>query len=134
MKVLNNLWKFTDTDKDISDSLGGALYNAVLSVDINELDYLENVTIADANVTLNNTQNVADQYFGIITNPDGVVTVVNENKNNIDDQISDAIQKELKGTQNILQQIKEKNPNTRLSEQQLRDLYDDFSDDGLIIF
>ena len=95
---------------------------------------MENVTIADANVTLNNTQNVADQYFGIITNPDGVVTVVNENKNNIDDQISDAIQKELKGTQNILQQIKEKNPNTRLSEQQLRDLYDDFSDDGLIIF
>ena len=133
-KILSDGTKVKSVGKDISDSLGGAIYNAVLSVDINELDYLENVTIADANVTLNNTQNVADQYFGIITNPDGVVTVVNENKNNIDDQISDAIQKELKGTQNILQQIKEKNPNTRLSEQQLRDLYDDFSDDGLIIF
>ena len=110
------------------------LYNAVLSVDVNELDYLENVTIADANVTLQNNQNVADQYFGIITNPSGVISMVNDNQNNIDEQISDAIQREIKGTQNILQQIKEKNPNTKLSEQQLRDMYDEFSNDGLIIF
>ena len=60
--------------------------------------------------------------------------MVNDNQNNIDEQISDAIQREIKGTQNILQQIKEKNPNTKLSEQQLRDMYDEFSNDGLIIF
>lgn len=135
-KILSDGTKVKSVGKDISDSLGGAIYNAVLSVDVNELDYLENVTIADANVTLQSNQNIADQYFGITMNPNGVVTMTDENSKteDLDDQISDAIQKQISGTQHVLQQIKDSNPNTRLSEQQLRDMYDDFSSDGLIIF
>ena len=136
-RILEDGTKVKSVGKDISDSLGGAIYNATLSVDINELDYLENVTIADANVTLSNLTNVADQYFGISNNGNGTVSVITEktpNVNDIDDQISKAIQNEISNTQNILKKIKEENPHTRLNDQQLRDLYDEFNSDGFVIF
>ena len=135
-KILDDGTKIKSVGKDISDSLGGAIYNATLSVKIEELDYLENVTIVDTNVTLSNTKNIADQYFGINTNANGTISVgPQETKpQNIEEQISSAIQDEIKGNQTILKRIKEDNPNTKLSEQQLRDLYDDFTGGEFIIF
>ena len=136
VKILDDGTKVKSVGKDISDSLGGAIYNATLSVDVNELDYLENVTIADANVTLNNAGNIADQFFGITNNGNGTVSMKSDinNENNLEEQISKAIQNEISNTQNILKKIKEENPHSRLSDQQLRDLYDDFSGDGFVIF
>ena len=135
-KILDDGTKIKSVGKDISDSLGGAIYNATMSVEIAELDYLENVTIADSNVTLNNSKNVADNYFGITTNANGTISVLqqDEQSQNLEEQISSAIQNEIKTNQNVLRKIKEDNPNTKLSEQQLRDLYDDFSGGEFIIF
>ena len=78
---------------------------------------------------------MADQFFGITNNGNGTVSMKsNSNDNNIEEQISKAIQNEISNTQNILKKIKEENPHSRLSDQQLRDLYDDFSGDGFVIF
>ena len=136
-RILEDGTKVKSVGKDISDSLGGAIYNATLSVDVNELDYLENVTIADANVTLSNTTNLADQFFGITNNGNGTVSIVDDkatNENNIDEQISKAIQNEINNTQNMLKKLKDNNKGTRLNDQQLKDLYDEFNSDGFVIF
>jgi hypothetical protein len=121
--------------KDIVDSLGGAVYNATLSVNIDELDYLDSVTIAESGVMIGSRQNVADEIFGIKQNYDGSFALNNPVDENVslDEQISDAIQNEINSTQNILQKLKSANPNTRLSDKQLKDMYDDFNGDGFII-
>ena len=100
------------------------------------MDYLDNVTIADNNVTISRTNNIADSYFGISTNANGTISVGSQEQQpqDLDDQISTAIQDELLGNQTILKKIKEDNPNTNLSEQQLRDLYEDFTGGDFVIF
>jgi len=134
-KVLEDGTKVKSVGKDISDSLGGAIYNATVSVDLNELDYLDGVTITDNNVLLNNSSNLADQFFGISTNPvDGSIRMLPQNSNDIDEQLNVDIQKEIKRTQGILQQVKSTNPKTRLSDQQILDLYDEMNTDGFVIF
>ena len=134
-KVLEDGTKVKSVGKDISDSLGGAIYNATISVDLNELDYLDGVTITDNNVLLNNSSNLADQFFGISTNPvDGSIRMLPQNNNDIDEQLNVDIQKEIKRTQGILQQVKSTNPKTRLSDQQILDLYGEMDTDGFVIF
>lgn len=134
-KVLEDGTKVKSVGKDISDSLGGAIYNATISVDLNELDYLDGVTITDNNVLLNNSSNLADQFFGISTNPvDGSIRMLPQNNNDIDEQLNVDIQKEIKRTQGILQQVKSANPKTRLSDQQILDLYGEMNTDGFVIF
>ncbi len=135
-KILDDGTKVKSVGKDISDSLGGAIYNATSSVKLEELDYLDNVTIADNNVTISRTNNIADSYFGISTNANGTISVGSQEQQpqDLDDQISTAIQDELLGNQTILKKIKEDNPNTNLSEQQLRDLYEDFTGGDFVIF
>lgn len=135
-KILDDGTKIKSVGKDISDSLGGAIYNATSSVKLEELDYLDNITIADNNVTISRTNNIADSYFGISTNVNGTISVGSQEQQpqDLDDQISTAIQDELLGNQTILKKIKEDNPNTNLSEQQLRDLYDDFTGGDFVIF
>lgn len=134
-KVLEDGTKVKSVGKDISDSLGGAIYNATVSVDLNELDYLDGVTITDNNVLLNNSSNLADQFFGISTNPvDGSIRMLPQNSNDIDEQLNVDIQKEIKRTQGILQQVKSANPKTRLSDQQILDLYGEMDTDGFVIF
>ena len=135
-KILDDGTKIKSVGKDISDSLGGAIYNATSSVKLEELDYLDNVTITDDNVTISRTNNIADSYFGISTNVNGTISVGSQEQQpqDLDDQISTAIQDELLGNQTILKKIKEDNPNTNLSEQQLRDLYDDFTGGDFVIF
>lgn len=134
-KVLEDGTKVKSVGKDISDSLGGAIYNATVSVDLNELDYLDGVTITDNNVLLNNSSNLADQFFGISTNPvDGSIRMLPQNSNDIDEQLNVDIQKEIKRTQGILQQVKSTNPKTRLSDQQILDLYGEMNTDGFVIF
>ena len=135
VKILEDGTKVKSVGKDISDSLGGAIYNATLSVNVDELDYLENVTIADANVTISTSQNAADYFFGIQPNYDGSISVGNQNApKDIDEQISGAIQNEINNTQGILKKIKEENPNSKLTDQQLRDMYSDLTGDGFVIF
>ena len=135
-KILDDGTKVKSVGKDISDSLGGAIYNATSSVKLEELDYLDSVTIADNNVTISRTNNIADSYFGISTNANGTISVGSQEQQpqDLDDQISTAIQDELLGNQTILKKIKEDNPNTNLSEQQLRDLYEDFTGGDFVIF
>lgn len=120
--------------KDISDSLGGAIYNATLSVDVNELDFMEGVTIAEGNVTLNTGTNMADQFFGFMSNGNGSVQMLPNQTENIDEQISNEIQKQFIQSNKIVQQIQNANPNSKLSANQIKDMYKEFSSDGMILF
>ena len=120
--------------KDIADSLGGAVYNAVLSVDINELDYLDNITISESNSSnLSLYGNPADQYFGINTDVRGNI-IQTETQPNNEETIANAINQEIKNTQNILAKIKSENPTSKLTDQQLVDLYGSMNQDGFVVF
>lgn len=120
--------------KDEADSVCGAVYNASISVDINELDYMEGVTLTDSMTTLNTGGNIADQFFGFTSNNNGIIQM-NENKDmDVEEQITNDIQREIKNTQNILTKLKKDSPNTKLTDQQLMDLYGDLDNDGFIIF
>ena len=95
---------------------------------------MEGVTIAESSVTLNNGSNVADQFFGFTSNNNGSIQMLPNNTENIDDQISAEIQKQLTQSHKIVQQIQNANPNSKLSAQQIKDMYDEFSSDGMILF
>ena len=95
---------------------------------------MEGVTIAENSVTLNTSKNVADQLFGFTTNSNGGVQLISNNTNDIDDQINVEIQKQLVQSHKIVQQIQDANPNSKLSAQQIRGMYDEFSNDGMIVF
>ena len=108
--------------------------NHGISVDINELDYMEGVTLTDSMTTLNTGGNIADQFFGFTTNNNGTIQM-NENEDmDVEEQITNDIQREIKNTQNILTKLKKDSPNTKLTDQQLMDLYGDLDNDGFIIF
>ncbi len=133
-RVLDDGTRVKSVGKDISDSLGGAIYNATLSVNLDELDFLDGVTIADSSVMLNNSASKADQFFGISTNADGSVRILPRETSNIDEQLSVDVQKEIKRTQGILQQVKATNPTTKLSDQEILDLYGEMDSNGFVIF
>lgn len=120
--------------KDIADSLGGAIYNATLSVDVNELDFIDGVTIADSSLTINNGTNEVDQLFGYVTNNDGSIRLLPSVSNDIDNQISVEVQKQMSQSHKVVQQIQDANPDSKLSAQQIRDMYDEFTSDGMILF
>lgn len=134
IKILDDGTKVKSVGKDISDSLGGAVYNAVLSVDINELDYMDGVTITDSNISLASGTNLADQYFGVQTNPMGGVTMNNTKPVDIEDAINQDIEKELANNQAFIHKVRKENPNTKLTDQQLKEMYEDFNNGGFIIF
>lgn len=134
IKILDDGTKVKSVGKDISDSLGGAVYNAVLSVDINELDYMDGVTIVDNNVSLASGTNLADQYFGVQTNPMGGVTMNNTKPVDIEDAINQDIEKELANNQAFIHKVRKENPNTKLTDQQLKEMYEDFNSGGFVIF
>lgn len=136
VKILDDGTKVKSVGKDISDSLGGAIYNATLSVDVNELDYMDSVILADGGLTtLTNSQNPADRFFGINRNINGTISLQPEVKpsGDINEDISKEIQKQVNQSQQVVQQIKKDNPNTKLTNEQIKDLYNDFIDDGFII-
>ena len=136
VKILDDGTRVKSVGKDISDSLGGAIYNATLSVDINELDYMDSVILADGGLTtLTNSQNPADRFFGINRNINGTISLQPEVKpsGDINEDISKEIQKQVNQSQQVVQQIKKDNPNTKLTNEQIKDLYNDFIDDGFII-
>ena len=136
VKILDDGTRVKSVGKDISDSLGGAIYNATLSVNINELDYMDNIILADGGLTtLINSQNPADRFFGINRNINGTISLQPEVKpsGDINEDISKEIQKQVNQSQQIVQQIKKDNPNTKLTNEQIKQLYDDFTDDGFII-
>ena len=136
VKILEDGTKVKSVGKDISDSLGGAIYNAILSVDVNELDYLENITIAETGIaTLNSYETVADRLFGFNRDARGnLIQVDNKTDENEDELISNAINQEIKNNQKVLDQIKQSNKNTKLSDQQLLDMYNTMTGNGFVIF
>lgn len=134
VKILEDGTKVKSVGKDLSDSLGGSIYNAVLSVNMDELDYMESVTIADNMLTLSNSVNAADTYFGINRNIDGTISIAQPNTKTQEDLISKEIQSTIQDNHKILSKLKSDNPNTKLSDKQLQDLYKDFTGGDFIIF
>lgn len=136
VKILDDGTRVKSVGKDISDSLGGAIYNATLSVDINELDYMDSVILADGGLTtLNNSTSKADQAFGIKRNIDGSISLQPQitEPENIDEIINSQIEKQIQQSQLVVQQIRKDNPNTKLTNQQIRELYDDFNNGDFFI-
>ena len=137
-RILEDGTKVKSVGKDISDSLGGAVYNAVLSVNLDELDYMESVTITEDNsvTTITNKDNIVDELFGFSVLDNGNVKMLptTDTQINNEDELEKNIQQEIDNTQNILTQIKQANPNTKLSDKELTDLYEDFTDDGFLVF
>ena len=95
---------------------------------------MEGVTIAEGNVTLNTGTNMADQFFGYVSNGNGGIQMIPQGNEDIDEQINNEIQKQLTQSHKIVQQIQNANPNSKLSAQQIKDMYDEFSSDGMILF
>lgn len=124
------------TGKDLADSVCGAVYNASISVDISELDYMEGITLYDSSVTLSGNQNVADQYFGFTNNNlTGGIQFMNNDDNQPNEQdIQNEIYNEINNMQNVINKIKADNPKTNLTNQQIKELYEDFSADDFLIF
>ena len=139
-KILDDGTKIKSVGKDISDSLGGAVYNATLSVDLNELDYMENVTIANNSdmTTISGSNNVADELFGFSQNFDGSISLNKDfdNSDNQDEDINTQIDEEINKTINqnrlVINKIKQNNK-TNLSDQEILDMYDELNNDGFII-
>lgn len=136
VRILDDGTKVKSVGKDISDSLGGSIYNATLSVDVNELDYMDSVILADGGLTtLNNSTSKADQAFGIKRNTDGSISLqpqITESEN-IDEIINSQIEKQIQQSQLVVQQIRKDNPDTKLTNQQIRELYDDFNNGDFFI-
>ena len=140
-RILEDGTKIKSVGKDISDSLGGAIYNATLSVDLNELDYMENVTISNKSEMITTLSplnyNKVDEMFGFYQNVDGSISI-SDNDNNIkedidiNNEIDNEINKNIKENNEIVKKIKQES-NTNLSDNQILDIYKDFTDDGFII-
>ena len=125
------------TGKDLADSVCGSVYNASISVDVNELDYMEGITLYDSSVTLSGNQNVADQYFGFTNNnlTGGIQFMGNDEQEELPEQnVQAEILNEINNMQNVINKIRTDNPNTKLTNQQIKELYDDFSADDFLIF
>ena len=122
--------------KDISDSLCGAIYNATISVDINELDRLEGAILTSGNSTLLTTyENPADKYFNFTQQLDqneGIVGVTDEHKTEEDimSQINKQIDREINQNQAIISKVRADNPYTKLTDQQIIDLYGSINNGG----
>lgn len=140
-RIMQDGTKVKSVGKDISDSLGGAIYNATLSVDVNELDYMENVTIADTGMTVvSKTGNIADAFFGITIDPTtGAIQMpinkpeVEEEPLDINEQIEQEINNQVNLEREAINKIKQANPNSKLTNSEIKELYDDFNSSGFII-
>ena len=132
-RILDDGTKVKSVGKDISDSLGGAVYYATLDVDINELDFMDSITITDGNVSISGSQNLANQFFGVSQNYDGSITLNSQATESVEQNISKEIQQEILNNQKVIKQIKESNPHTKLSNQEILDMYDSFNNDGFFI-
>lgn len=136
-KILSDGTKVKSVGKDISDSLGGAIYNAVLSVDLNELDYMDNVTITNSGMlTLGTNDNQISRLFGYETAPDGTVRMIDNEPtvSDPDELLSAQINKEVNKNREILGRIKKQNPNTKLTDQEILDMYGSFTGGNMMTF
>lgn len=85
--------KVKSVGKDISDSLGGAIYNAVLSVNLDELDYLDqriltNDGLGNTYIRDMSSANSINKKFGFTVDSKGVVHL-QDNKSNEDEKQED---------------------------------------------
>lgn len=120
--------------KDIADSLGGAVYNAVLSVNLDELDYLDQKILTQdmmGNTFIRNMSNtnILNKKFGFTVDSKGIVHLEDNKKTlNIekDEDINAMISEEM-------QKLKESadNPNAEEPKQNLEDYFG--RRDGMII-
>lgn len=129
--------KIKSVGKDIIDSLGGAVYNAVLNVNLDELSYLENVTLAadDGLIALNPRESEIDKLFGFTTDARGnIIQIAPQVEETDEEDIDLMINKEVERSKEVLSKLKENNEDTKLSDTQLLEMYDDFTGGGMVIF
>lgn len=114
--------------------MGGAVFNATLSVNLDELSFLSAEIITSDSVTLPNNMNLADSYFGFALNGKGGVMLMNDKEKTVDEQIEDEINESIHNVNKILNEYKETNKDTTLTDSQILDIMSDFNDDGLVTF
>ena len=94
---------------------------------------MDSITITDGNVSISGSQNLANQFFGVSQNYDGSITLNGQATESMEQNISKEIQQEVLNNQKVIKQIKESNPHTKLSNQEILDMYDSFNNDGFFI-
>lgn len=114
--------------------MGGAIYNATLSVNLDELNFLSAEIITSDLITLSGTSNPADSYFGIASNGKGGVMLMDDKEKTVDEQIEDEINDSIHNINNVLREYKEVNKDTALTDTQILEVMADFNDDGLVTF
>lgn len=110
--------------KDIADSLGGAVYNAVLSVNLDELDYLDQKILTNdllGNTYIRNMSNVnaLNRKFGFTVDSNGIVHLEDNNKTlNIekDEDINAMISAEMKKLKDSANNPEEQKPEKKLEK------------------
>ena len=139
VKILDDGTKVKSVGKDISDSLGGAIYNATLKVNLDELDYLDTVIVTDSIPYLSSNSDV-NELFGYKLDPTtNTLKSIESNATDItEDTYDDYIQEQIDETQttnnDVINKIKKTSPNTKLTNQELLDLYNNLNGDGMILF
>lgn len=126
------------------DSLGGSIYNASLSVDMNDVDLLNNVVLTNNSdtsssimTTLNPNENPADKYFNFTQQGISNNVQVYEEPNTKEalKQIDEQINEQINNGQKLINKVRRENPNIRLTDQQILDLYNNFGGgNGMIMF
>lgn len=139
IKILDDGTKVKSTGKDISDSLGGAIYNAVLTVDLNELNYIDSVIVAEDNsvLTLGNKENLINQMFGYnYDNATGTLKLQSNNQisKNPNEELDNIINKQIQQSKDVINNIRENNKDTKLTDQEILNLYNNFGNDGFLLF
>lgn len=96
---------------------------------------MDHITITDNTSSIvNNPLNKANAIFGYITNPDGSIQMLPNEDENGEDRIQKAVEQEIMNTQRNIEEIRKANPNSNLTNEQLKDLFNDFNGGDFLIF
>lgn len=96
---------------------------------------MDHITITDNTSSIvNNPFNKANALFGYVTNPDGSVQILPSEDDNGEDRLQKAVEQEIINNQKNIQEIRKANPNSKLSNEQLKELFDDFNGGDFLIF
>ena len=89
--------------------------------------------VSDNTILVNDKS--ADRFFGFTTNLNGdrIMLQEPEDNTNIDDLINQEIENLNNKNNEIIQEYKEVNKDSKLSDSEILNVYDDIFDDGMII-
>lgn len=110
-----------------------------MTVDLNELNYIDSVIVAEDNsiLTLGNKENLINQMFGYnFDNTTGTLKLQSNNQvaKNPNEELDNIINKQIQQSKDVINNIRENNKDTKLTDQEILNLYNNFGNDGFLLF